>query len=363
MRDQRRAAPTSSIAPASRDGHLFVAWQSLSAAKTGEPTSDIWLRELHQGKWREPVRVSESPKSDWEPALAAGPDGRAWVAWDTYDRGNYDVMFRAYRGGRLERRCGRVTSSERFEAQADVAVDAQGRPWIAWNESGVNWGKDQGFLITPPMSTPLHQERSIRVVMWDGARFQELRAELPIFYVYRLFPNFEKPRLAFDGRGGLNLSSATGRGRCRAASARSRSGRASSRVFTTARGRGRCRSRRPSGSIEKLAALTVDREGDLWAAWMTDGRTLSDAKPRNAEVLAANLGQTPSSASISRRSSRRGSSPRPRPSACPSICASPRTWRASAATRSTPAARATASIAATSTATPTCRRTSSTTAR
>ena len=83
-------------------------------------------------------------------------------------------MFRAYRGGRLDP-LRRVTSSARFEAQADVAVDPQGRPWIAWNESGVNWGKDQGFLITPPMATPLHQERSVRVATWDGSRFQELR--------------------------------------------------------------------------------------------------------------------------------------------------------------------------------------------
>jgi hypothetical protein len=280
---------------ASRDGHLFVAWQSFSKATTGEATSDIFLRELHQGRWRDPVRVSDSPRSDWEPALAAGAGGAAYVAWDTYDRGNYDVMFRAYRGGRLEP-AQPVTSSARFQAQADVAVDAQGRPWIAWNESGVNWGKDQGFLINPPMAVPLHQERTVRIATWDGARFQELRTELPKFYLYRLFSNVEKPRIAFDGRGALVLV-------FRHWTRQMSRGIGSLQIWESwlTRFTGDAWSwpvplPATSGSIEKLAALVVDRDGDPWAAWMTDGRTLSDTKPRNAEIFAGNLGRAVSPA-------------------------------------------------------------------
>jgi hypothetical protein len=278
---------------AARDGHLFVAWQSLVAAPTGEASSDVWLRELHGGKWRDPVRVSESPKNDWEPAIAAGPGGSAYLVWDTYDRGNYDVMFRAYRAGRLDA-LRRVTSSARFEAQADVAVDPQGRPWIAWNESGVNWGKDQGFLITPPMATPIHQERSVRVAVWDGSRFEELAAELPKFYLYRLFSNVEKPRIGFDGRGALTLV-------FRHWTRQMSRGIGSFQIweswltrFTDGAWSWPVPLPSSSGSIEKVAAMTVDGAGDLWLAWMTDGRTLSDAKPRNAEVFAGNIGRAPS---------------------------------------------------------------------
>ena len=35
-------------------------------------------------------------------AVAAGPDGAAYIAWDTYDKGNYDVQFRSYQNGKLQ---------------------------------------------------------------------------------------------------------------------------------------------------------------------------------------------------------------------------------------------------------------------
>ena len=45
--------------------------------------------------WMPEVKLSESPANDWEPAVAVGSDGSAYVAWDTYDRGNYDIEFRS----------------------------------------------------------------------------------------------------------------------------------------------------------------------------------------------------------------------------------------------------------------------------
>ena len=44
----------------------------------------------------------------------------------------------------------------------------RGLPWVAWDESGVNWAKDQGFLIPVPLATPIHQQRSVRIASWDG---------------------------------------------------------------------------------------------------------------------------------------------------------------------------------------------------
>ena len=187
---------------ASGNGHLFLVWQRLEASAAGPVTSDIYLKEYADGSWSKALRVSEAPESDWEPAVAAGPGGRAFVAWDSYQKGNYDVLFRTYERGRFDE-IHAVTSSPRFQAQAAVAVDGHGQPWVAWNESGVNWGKDQGFLITPPLSVPIHQERTVRVAHWDGSQWREPRAQIPTFYRYRLFSNFEKPRIVFDNRGAL----------------------------------------------------------------------------------------------------------------------------------------------------------------
>ena len=45
------------------------------------------------------MRISESAANDWEPSLAAADDGTIWVGWDTYDKGDYDVMVRPIRNG------------------------------------------------------------------------------------------------------------------------------------------------------------------------------------------------------------------------------------------------------------------------
>src|SRR5262249_53680900 len=95
----------------------------------------------------------------------------------------------------------RLTSSPRFQAHAAVAVDPQGRPWVAWDESGVNWGKDQGFLITTPLATPLHRERSIVLAMWDGNAWMTPRERFPA----SMRENAEHPQIVFDGEGSLTM--------------------------------------------------------------------------------------------------------------------------------------------------------------
>ena len=273
---------------ASGHGHLFLVWQRLDASAAGPVTSDVYLKEYADGSWSEAFRVSDAAGNDWEPAVAAGPKGRAFVAWDTYQKGNYDVLFRTYEDGSLGA-IQAVTSSPRFQAQASVAVDGHGQPWVAWNESGVNWGKDQGFLINPPLAVPLHQERTVRVAYWDGSRWSEPRAQIPNFYRYRLFSNLEKPQIVFDGRGALHLVF-----------------RHWTRQFSRGIGtpiiwesfltrlEGDSWSwpvplPHSAATIEKVAALGVDRSGDVWGAWMSDDRTLANTVPRNAEIYSAKL--------------------------------------------------------------------------
>ena len=274
-------------AAASKDGHVFVTWQSFQG-EPGQARSDIYLRGFANGKWSDEMRISESAANDWEPQVAGGASGAAYVAWDSYDKGNYDVFFRAFENGRLGP-VQAVTSSARFQAHASLAVDTEGRPWLAWDESGANWGKDQGFLINPPMSAPLHQERLIRVAMWDGKAWQQPDSAIEPFYVYQLFPNFENPQIIFDGQGTLNMVFRHWTRR------RSRDigsplgwenyltrfdGESWTRPVPLAHSR---------GSIEKRAALTTDNDGNVWAAWMADDRAFTDMIPKNAEIYVANL--------------------------------------------------------------------------
>ena len=168
-------------AASTRDGMVVVVWQS-AQGPAGRGQTDIWMR-VWDGSWNDAMRVSQSPANDWEPQVAGGPDGQAHIAWDSYHAGNYDVFYRSYSNGSLGE-IEQVTSSPRFQAHANVAVAADGTPWLAWDESGVNWGKDQGYLITPPLAVPLHQERSIQVVRRSGGAWSEPTAKLEPSYVF-----------------------------------------------------------------------------------------------------------------------------------------------------------------------------------
>ena len=312
------------------------------------------------GTWSPEVKVSESPANDWEPAVAAGPDGTAYVAWDTYDHGNYDVCFRSWRGGTLSplRRADRRARS--FQAHASVAVDGAGRPWVAWDESGVNWGKDQGFLIPTPLATPLHRERSIRLAMWDGAAWQTpRRAAFPAWMRH----NAEHPQIAFDGAGTLTMlfrhwtrrndrtiGSPIDWENYRDPLRRREVDRAAAAARTAWA---------PSKRIRRWLAT---RDGEIRAAWMTDNRPFATQVPGNADVYCARAGrgrerprwnadQLPAV-----RGAVRGSDPDPQQ----------RSRRCESDARRTgyqPAASSIRSIAATCTGIPTCRRISNTTAR
>ncbi len=269
----------------SANGSVYVVWQSF---RDGQ--SDIYGSALTRGTWRPEQKISESPANDWEPFIAAGSNGEAYIAWDSYDAGNYDVFFRAFEGGAFGP-VRQVTDSERFQAHATVAVDPQGRPWVAWDESGPNWGKDQGFLITPPMSVPLHQERSIKIVRWDGGRWVEPKATLEPFYVYRLYPNFENPQIRFDGDGALNMVFRHW--------TRQRAHGIGAKLmwenFLTRFEGDRWTTPVPlahsAGSIEKRAALVKAADGNIHSAWMTDNRPFTDLIPRNAEIYYSELGR------------------------------------------------------------------------
>ena len=113
--------------------------------------------------------VSQSPASDWDPAIAASAAGEVAVSWDTYDKGDYDVYFRRLRFDRDIRMDPPVAAAAgpNFEARSSLAYDPQGRLWVAYEASEEKWGKDFGAYETTGIA--LYQGHTIRVKCFRGA--------------------------------------------------------------------------------------------------------------------------------------------------------------------------------------------------
>jgi hypothetical protein len=139
-------------------GRVWVAWQGfrnnnlevLTSAQTGDTFTPESI-------------VSISPASDWDPAIAAAPDGEVAISWDTYDKGDYDVYLRRVR---FTDQIGMddpiaIAATVDFEARSSLAYDSQSRLWIAYEVAGARWGKDFGAYDTTGL--PLYSSHTIQV--------------------------------------------------------------------------------------------------------------------------------------------------------------------------------------------------------
>ena len=177
-------------------GELHLVWQSARNGVFG-----IYYRSMSGGVWSEEMRLSsdtEGQANAWSPDAAVDSQGTAWVAWDSYDGGSYNIWMRSVRNGRTGLLL-RVTDTPRFHAHPSIAIDAEDRVWIAYDEAEENWGKDTGFLLTG--GSGLYDSRKIKISIFDGSRWLEPRDSLdrvvrPIVKRY-----VQTPRLVRDSAG------------------------------------------------------------------------------------------------------------------------------------------------------------------
>ena len=159
-------------------GRMWLVWQ-----RSVEGRSQIFAKNLFRGTWSDEIQISEGSSSEgnnWNPSLAAGTSRQVAVVWDGYAAGNYDVYLRRFIDGRWGA-VQVVAGTPRYEANPSVAVDGRDRTWVAWQESGVDWGKDTGQLVTQP-GIGLHEPRSIRVVCFDGEKMMAPSGAVPAVF-------------------------------------------------------------------------------------------------------------------------------------------------------------------------------------
>jgi hypothetical protein len=152
------------VATTDSHGRVWVAWQ-------GARDNSFRILERHQtedGSWTPEKTVSAQTGNCWTPAITAtGKRSRIAIAWDTYEKGDYDVWVREYADGAAEE-AQPVANSEKYEARPALTYDLDGRLWITYELSGATWGKDWGGLVRNK-GIGLYRDRQIGLrVLEDG---------------------------------------------------------------------------------------------------------------------------------------------------------------------------------------------------
>ena len=176
-------------------GQFALVWQGFRGKN-----SNIFLKTFDGAKWSSDVRVTNRAANDWEPAAAIDGKGTAWVAYDSYKNGNYDVFVTPVREGKLEAAEMSVAATPRFESRPTVAVDASDRVWVAFEAGMPNWGKDNGYEIraTQP-GVPLGGERKPHIKALVSGQWREPDPALASAFT----GNTYQPHVFSDGRGSV----------------------------------------------------------------------------------------------------------------------------------------------------------------
>jgi len=190
------------VATTDANGTVWLAWQGWR-----QDNYEILLAAMDdKHPWKEPRVISNSKANDWSPAIAADKQGNVYVAWDTYDKGNYDV--RLFKVGK-ESKIIEVANSPKFEARPSISCDAANRLWIAYEEGEEQWGKDYStdqFRKIPFDKNPgaaLYTTRTVRVKCLVDDKLMQPAGDIEAAFQGKLSRNKSVPRLTVDDTGGV----------------------------------------------------------------------------------------------------------------------------------------------------------------
>ena len=284
------SAPDPDIFPAAATdsgGNLWVAWQGF---RNGQ--SDIFARRFDGDSWAPEILVSDSKANDWEPAIAADSKGRVTIAWDTYDTGDYNIRMRTFERGEWKAPAP-VADTKLYEAHATLVYDKEDRLWAAWNESGMNWGKDTGWLLNLE-GTRLYESRRIGLAVQDGAGWKEPEADLDSQLPQDVEPRFDDfPKLALDADGRVWLFARQRLQRRRDTPGETPNHRAAWEIWGTTLDGARWLTpvHLPFSQSRQDVRWDIasDGRGNLWAAWQTDHRDFEDFLFEHTDVNAGKL--------------------------------------------------------------------------
>ncbi|MCL5745671.1 MAG: hypothetical protein M1541_17390 [Acidobacteria bacterium] len=96
-----------------------------------------------------------------------------------------------------------MTTEPTAQFHSAVAVDGENRVWVAWDDAGINWGKDFSRASSAPGSRGLHYSRALGVRVYANGRVQNPSADISKILTGRMSRYAELPHLATDAGGAV----------------------------------------------------------------------------------------------------------------------------------------------------------------
>ncbi|MBL9146963.1 MAG: DUF3604 domain-containing protein [Verrucomicrobiaceae bacterium] len=156
----------SPVATTDAEGKVWIAWQQANNSQFG-----IFARHQEGNAWSKINTVSSNRGNCWMPAIAASATGVA-IAWDTYEKGDYDVWVREFANSGEAKDARPVANTALYEARPSLTYDKDGALWVAWEKSGQTWGKDWGAYDGQD-GIGLYRDRQIGMAVLKDGQWME----------------------------------------------------------------------------------------------------------------------------------------------------------------------------------------------
>lgn len=149
------------------DRNIHIVWQAHP-----DNNGDVQYCKFDGNAWSKPLAVTSDAESDWYPRGAVDAAGTVWITFDSYRNGDYDVFLTSLAANKLGPVIP-IAASSYYEAHSSVTATPDGRVWVAWEQGGHNWGKDQGYWLqreTRNQGTALGSTRSVKAACYHEGK-------------------------------------------------------------------------------------------------------------------------------------------------------------------------------------------------